>query len=278
VLDAAEVERRAGWPVVSLDAVASTNDEAARRLPTSSSGRVVVVASTQTAGRGRGGARFSSPEGGLYASLAFRARVEDVPAPLVAAAGVAVAQAVERVAGLRVELKWPNDVWVEGRKAAGILVEASMGGRSGAGGARREPEPSEVDAVVGIGVNVAAVPPDLPPDVLAATTALDLHARSPVRHEDLLVEILAALDDARIALATARGLARVEAEYRGRAALLGRRVRYRVGDTEEAGVLRDLTLARGLEVETEGGEVVWRPMALVRTLRADPWTDPSRHR
>jgi BirA family biotin operon repressor/biotin-[acetyl-CoA-carboxylase] ligase len=267
VIDAAEVERRTGWRVVALGDVASTNDEAAKRAP-GDGARLAVVAERQTTGRGRGGARFHSPPGGLYASLAFRVRAADVPAPLVAAAGVAVARAIERVAPVQARLKWPNDVWVEGRKVAGILVEASMGGRSGG---ERPGSASDadavVDAVVGVGVNVARVPDDLPASVREETTALDAHAPGRVRLEDVLSEVLLAASEWVDALRAPGGKVRVETEYRERAALLGRRISYRVGDREESGVLRDVSLERGLLVESERGEAAWRPMPLVRQVR-----------
>jgi BirA family biotin operon repressor/biotin-[acetyl-CoA-carboxylase] ligase len=272
VIDAARVEDRTGWPVVALGVVASTNDEAARRAG-AAGGRLAVVADRQTAGRGRGGASFASPGGGLYVSLAMRARVEEVPAPLVAALGVAVADAVERVAGKPARLKWPNDVWLEGRKVAGILVEAAMPARGGARDAGSGPA-DEVDVVAGIGVNVARVPEGLPEDVSAGTTALDLHAGSPVDREALLVEVLRLVDATLADLRAPGGLGRLDAAYRSRAALLGRHVRFQSGASEVAGVLADVSVERGLSVEDGAGGRRWHAMAHVRSLRADPSVVP----
>jgi biotin-(acetyl-CoA carboxylase) ligase len=111
------------------------------------------------------------------------------------------------------------------------------------------------------------VPDDLPADVRAETTALGDHAPRGVRLEDLLAEVLIAVTEWTGALREPGGRVRVESEYRDRSALLGRRVSYRVGDRDESGVLRDVSLDRGLLVEGEGGARAWRPMPLVRLLR-----------
>jgi BirA family biotin operon repressor/biotin-[acetyl-CoA-carboxylase] ligase len=265
VIDAARVERRTGWPVVSLGVVGSTNDEAARRARERPGERLAVVAERQTAGRGRGGAAFESPPGGLYVSLALRARSDEVPAPLVAAMGLAVAHAVGRAAGVGASLKWPNDVWVEGKKVAGILVEATVPARAPGADA----PPDEMDVVAGVGVNVGSVPAALPDAVRRETTALDLHARRPVDRESLLCDLLLAVDGALADLRAPGGRARLEAAYRARAALLGRRVRFRSGAAEVSGVLVDVSLGDGLVVEERPGVRSLHPMAHARDLRPE---------
>ena len=81
MIDRAEVERRTGWKVVAYPVVASTNDEAAVLRDAGIGPRLVVIADRQLAGRGRGGRRFESPVGGLYASLLVSVRSVDLPAP-----------------------------------------------------------------------------------------------------------------------------------------------------------------------------------------------------
>lgn len=106
---------------------------------------LVVVAGTQTAGRGRMGRRWVSPPGGLWMSVVAEPGPPAGAATLVPlAAALALAGAVRDAAGVRADLKWPNDLLVGGRKAAGILVDASAGRGGG------------MDlVVVGIGVNLA---------------------------------------------------------------------------------------------------------------------------
>jgi BirA family biotin operon repressor/biotin-[acetyl-CoA-carboxylase] ligase len=132
----------------------STNDVAAALAERGAPEGTTVVASAQTAGRGRlGRGWFSPPGAGLYVSVVFR-NPRAVPL-LTIAGGVAVADGIRAATGLPVGLKWPNDVIVEGgvpltrRKIAGILAEAS----SGAEGVQH--------VVLGFGINLrpAAYPP-----------------------------------------------------------------------------------------------------------------------
>jgi BirA family biotin operon repressor/biotin-[acetyl-CoA-carboxylase] ligase len=120
----------------------------------------VIVADAQTAGRGRHGRAWRSTPGNLHLSVLLRPRA--APAawgriPLLA--GLAVAEALE-APGLDPRVKWPNDVWIGGRKVAGVLVESAS---AGAG---------IESAVVGVGVNVAAVPEGLDAEARAGAACL----------------------------------------------------------------------------------------------------------
>ena len=160
-----------------------------------------MTAGVQTAGRGRQGRRWEAPEGSaLLCSLVLR----EFDALLSLRAGLAVAD----VAGAGARVKWPNDVQVEGRKVAGVLVEG---------------RPHEGWAVVGIGVNVAAAPPDLPD---AGTLGRD-------DVEAVLTELLNALTP-RLAEPKAAALDAL----RARDALLGAEVRWDGGEGSPTGSTR----------------------------------------
>ena len=122
------------------------------------------------------------------------------------AAGVALAEAVEQVAGFPVALKWPNDLVVDDRKLAGLLAEADLG--TGTGG---------LAVVVGAGCNVQWE--RFPPELEATATACNLEAGRPVDRDDLLDAFLA-----RLAVRYGALDAAVPA-YRARLATVGRRVR-----------------------------------------------------
>ena len=127
---------------------ADSTQERARSLAADAGGSadgLVVVAGTQTAGRGRLGRRWVSPPGGLWMSVVAEPGPPAGAATLVPlSAALALADAISRLAGIEADLKWPNDLLVGGRKAAGILVDASAGASGG------------MDSViVGIGVNLA---------------------------------------------------------------------------------------------------------------------------
>ncbi len=264
-LDAALLTRTTGWRVVAFEEVASTNDEAARLRDEGTVAPTVVVADRQRRGRGRGGHTFASPDGGLYASLLLRVRREHLPAALVAAVSVALAEAVEEAGAGPVHVKWPNDLWIHGRKVAGVLLEASLPSEAG-----RE----SVPVIVGVGVNLRAVPDDLDPAVRAATSALDLHAPAPVDRAALLGGCLRRLRERLGTLDAPRGRETLEAAYRRRLALLGEPIRCFVGTEAREGVLRDASLTSGLLVEGADGERRWLPPEHVREVRRAPGAPP----
>lgn len=107
----------------------------------------VLIAESQTAGRGRLGRSFYSPDGsGLYLSLLLRPRFDPQhTAMLTTAAAAAAALAIEEVSGKSADIKWVNDIWLDGRKVCGILCEAAF-----------TPEGAADYVVVGVGVNVSA--------------------------------------------------------------------------------------------------------------------------
>ncbi len=137
-MSAPYIERRA--PVLYEECVDSTN-LFLRRMADSAADGTAVVAASQSAGRGRLGRTFLSPEGGIYLSVLLRPDVEPSRLPtLTPVAAVAVCRAVESVCGARCKIKWPNDVLLGGRKICGILVESVLGDGSPC-------------VIVGIGIN-----------------------------------------------------------------------------------------------------------------------------
>ncbi len=129
------------------DVVDSTNDVCLRMAQQGEHGGFAAIAGSQTRGRGRRGRTFFSPDGtGLYMSILLRPfGINGIQAQrFTTISAVAVAEAIEAVAGIPAEIKWVNDVYVSGRKVCGILTEASV-----------KLEDSTLDyAVVGIGINV----------------------------------------------------------------------------------------------------------------------------
>lgn len=228
-----EVPRFEAWGEIS-----STNDRIRTLAVDEAPAWTVVVAERQTSGRGRGGRSWSSPPGaGLWASILLRPPAAGTGGLLSILAGLALARAVEAESGVPIGLKWPNDLWVDGRKAAGILCEV------------------EGDAVaVGIGVNVRPLPADVPSEVGARAVSLEEVAQHVVGRLSLLrrlVRELRRLVD-RPVLRLDDDLLR---EWRRHDVLLGRRVRV-------AGIVgRAAGLGSGghLVLDTDAGES--RPVA-----------------
>jgi BirA family biotin operon repressor/biotin-[acetyl-CoA-carboxylase] ligase len=162
---------RFGHPLYLFQRIGSTNDEARRLAQAAAPEGLLVVAEAQTAGRGRAGRRWLTPAGSALAfSLVLRPAIPPAQATrLTMIAGLAVCEAIELVTGLPVSLKWPNDIWLAGQKAGGILVETAT--------TAGDDQPVEY-AVVGIGLNVHEAPPASAVDFPA--TALSLQAGQPV--------------------------------------------------------------------------------------------------
>ncbi|MBQ9735701.1 MAG: biotin--[Clostridia bacterium] len=173
----------------------------------------VLVALRQTAGYGRHGRSFFSPEGtGLYFSLLLRPSFAAADAPhLTPLAAVALALAVERLFPVRAEIKWVNDLYLDGKKAAGILSESALG-----------TDGALAYTVVGVGVNLLPPVGGFPEGLLA--TALLPEGGEPSRAEALREALLAAfLEEFAIRY---EKMPRLDflTEYRRRSFLDGRRV------------------------------------------------------
>lgn len=139
-----DVAERIGYRIIRRAETESTNDDAKREASAGAPGGLVVVASHQTAGRGRQGRVWISPPGlGLYASIVIRPGWPAGDAAwLGVLAGLAVLDAVRELGAASARLKWPNDVLVGARKIAGVLVEPRI-------------EAGRIDfAVIGIGLNL----------------------------------------------------------------------------------------------------------------------------
>jgi BirA family transcriptional regulator, biotin operon repressor / biotin---[acetyl-CoA-carboxylase] ligase len=142
----------------------------------------VFVAEEQTAGRGRGGHTWhSAPSTGVYLSAILRPQMPPADALLLSlATGLAVADAVTNVAGVRPDLRWPNDVLIGDKKFCGILIEMQA-------------EPTRVrHAVVGIGINVNHEA--FPPELADIATSLRVETGKPVSRGALTGAVLRALD------------------------------------------------------------------------------------
>ncbi len=171
--------------VLTFQKIDSTNEEALRRARQGAPGGTVIVAESQTRGRGRKGRAWISPPGsGLYFSFVHRSSQPLSQWPLLThVAAVALARTIQELSddgmvprALDLELKWPNDVLISGRKTAGILLET-------AGGAGALPA-----AIVGVGVNVGTV--DLPAELRDQVTSISEAAGVLVPRRHLLVRFL----------------------------------------------------------------------------------------
>jgi BirA family biotin operon repressor/biotin-[acetyl-CoA-carboxylase] ligase len=238
---------RPGLPwtdVVCLAVTDSTNRVAMEMAENGAKHGTVVVADAQTAGRGRMGRRWESPAGkNLYVSLLLRPSVPTVDAlRLALVAGVALADAVEAV-GVPASLKWPNDLYCGGRKAAGILAEMA----SDPDGVRH--------VVIGVGLNVNMEEADFPPDLRGTAMSLRILAGRAFHRVDVLVRLLDAFGT-RYAEFIGGGFASLRDGWDRRDFLLGRRVLVRRPGGEAWGVAHGLDTVGALRFLPDGGPAI----------------------
>lgn len=246
-LDPTAVPATAGWRVEVVATSRSTNADVGSRFAAGEGQGLVLVAEDQTAGRGRLGREWVTPPRASLTVSFLVVPPAEVPAsrwswlPLLT--GVAAADAVRRVAGLPVDLKWPNDLLAEdGRKLGGILLERVE---------RPSPHGPEAAAVVGIGLNCTQEVDELA--VPQATSLLVAGARDPERTDrarllGALVEEL----DARLRAWTAGEDLRDA--YLERCVTPGQEVTVTVPGGELRGRATDVDAEGCLVVETEAGE------------------------
>ena len=226
---------------VAIEIVAetgSTNADLLARAP-SLAGPVLLVAGSQTAGRGRAGRPWQSAAGAsLTFSLAWkfhRALPQLVGLPL--AVGVAIADALQGC-GVEAQLKWPNDVLLDGRKLAGILIETAAA-------------PDGVWAVIGIGINLA-LPNELAERIDSPATALP---RLSVTPDELLATLLNTLAEALISFG-ATGLASFTGRWNALHAWRGEQVvLLDCGQTRQQGVAVGIDDSGRLLIDTAEGRV-----------------------
>ncbi|MQC19021.1 MAG: biotin--[acetyl-CoA-carboxylase] ligase, partial [Chloroflexi bacterium] len=185
--------------------------------------------------RGRQGRSWvSEPGAGLW--VTFHLRTHASAGVVAAAAALAVADALEAVAGLTAELKWPNDVLYGGRKIAGLLAEA----RPGTAG----------DVMLGIGLNLRT-PAGLPPEVLAIATSVEQAGRPAPPREAVLAALSTALER-RLEQASEVPQALLD-EWAGRLVTLGRRVRVEAPAEAFQGVATGVDTTGALRVRLDDG-------------------------
>lgn len=231
-----------------LDVTDSTNRVAFELAREGAPHGATVIAEEQTAGRGRLGRSFYSPANeNLYASIVLRPALDTVAAPtLIPAAAIAVAETVAASVpdSHPVEIKWPNDIWLDGLKVAGILMEMSA-------------EATRVDfAVLGIGVNLNIDRARFPREFRAQATSLRAQTGERVDRTGFACRLFAGLEAVLDAHAE-QGFPALRPRYLARFALQDRQVRIEgLGGVDWRGTVRGISASGALEVEREQGDLV----------------------
>lgn len=155
-------EENSQMEIITVEETASTNDELKKLALSRKKNTVLFVAEAQTAGRGRMGRSFFSPKNtGIYMSILIHPDLSPEECTLITPlCAVAVAEAVEKITDIKADIKWVNDIYVSGKKVAGILTEGSF-------------TPKGADyIIVGIGINLALPEKGFPEEIRDIAGAL----------------------------------------------------------------------------------------------------------
>lgn len=229
--------------IIVFDTIDSTNMEAKRRAMLGASHFTAVISDQQTVGRGRFGRSFFSPSGsGIYMSLLLKPtpqQLSDVTL-ITTAAAVAVCRAIEVLTPLRPQIKWVNDIYLDGKKICGILTEAVTDLESG----------SIESVAVGLGINFKQSETAVPKDVAAVAGTLFGTAKPTLSRNQLVAEIMNRLFSLWGQLPSREFLA----DYRSRSLLLGQEIVYSRGDKKYTAIAETIDDDGALVVRTENGE------------------------
>lgn len=222
------------YTITVRDCVTSTNSILKEEAKCGKEEYSVLIASTQTEGRGRMGRSFFSPDNsGLYMSVLLRPNGVINPVHITTDAAVAVATAIERVSGKTTGIKWVNDIYIDGRKVCGILAESSLGENS--------------FVIMGIGINVSPPESGFPDDIKMRAGSI-FEEKEEYLREKIAVEILKELYFVKSDADTLN-------EYRSRSIIIGKEIDIIKNDTAERGVALEIDNDYSLVVKKEDGSI-----------------------
>lgn len=229
------------YRLIALETVGSTNLEARELADAGADEGTIVWAKRQEQGVGRRGRQWSSPEGNLYCSLILRPECDpSAAARLSFLTALAIRRAVTKFvkSGTDVHLKWPNDVLIEGRKSAGILLESKM-----------KPDGQMSYVIVGTGINISTYPEHT--DGLPAISLAKVGANVTVA--DFLSAYAHAFHDLYMSWKR-KGFAPIWEEWLAHATGLGERITVRLSNETLEGIFSDLDETGALILTMDSGE------------------------
>lgn len=223
-----------------FDEIDSTNNELRRIAENGAPDGTLAIAEIQTAGKGRRGRAWTSPRGsGIWMSFLLRPDfAPEYASMLTLVTAMAVEKGIRQQTGLDCQIKWPNDIVLNGRKICGILTEMST------------EEDSIRYVVVGIGINVNTK--EFPEEISKTATSLVIETGHPVRRAPLVASILKAWEEYYETYKKTLDLSLLKEEYNARLVNLGREVKVLAPKGDYVGVSGGITDTGELIVEVDG--------------------------
>lgn len=242
--------------ILRFDSIDSTNLEAIRQARNGAPEGLCIAAREQSAGRGRLERSWHSrKDAGIYFSILLRPTFENTFWPLLTLmAALAVVDALVKSCGVRADIKWPNDVYINERKICGILAETTD-------------TPSGMAAVIGIGINLTIG--SLTPELLRTATSIEAVTGQPADPEKILTQLLKALAERYEALQNPGGCEHTIREWCAHSTYaFDRQVRVSFDSESFIGITRGLGGDGALRVETAEGQLRLVRAGDVTALRA----------
>ncbi|WLD91800.1 biotin--[acetyl-CoA-carboxylase] ligase [Alkalihalobacillus sp. AL-G] len=225
--------------------VTSTQEIAHRLAMEGAPEGTIAIAEQQTTGRGRLGRPWHSPKGsGIWMSIILKPNIPPQQAPqLTLLAAVSVVQGIQKSTGLKPQIKWPNDILIDGKKIVGILTELQA-------------EADRVNSVImGIGINVNTPEDSFPEELASIATSLKVeNGGSDIDRSELVRSILEEMEKL-YTLYLEHGFAPIKLLWEGSAASLGKHVRVKTLSGELTGKAQGITDEGVLLIEDQAGEV-----------------------
>ena len=227
-----------GQRVIYYPSLTSTMEAAKREAQQGATEGTVIIADEQTAGKGRIKRVWLSPKGNIALSVILYPGIAYLPS-LIMLASLAVVHSIEAVTSLKSQLKWPNDVLINGKKVCGVLIESNVRG-------------DRVDyAIIGIGVNVNLRLYDFPEIQPTATSLSDELGRD-VSRLNVIRRLLVEIERLYLALAAENS---IYEEWRDSLVTMGRRVQVKSGKTIYEGIAESVARDGGLLLRHSDGSL-----------------------
>jgi BirA family biotin operon repressor/biotin-[acetyl-CoA-carboxylase] ligase len=231
-----------GREIYYFQKLSSTNTVAKEHAEKGAKEGTIIVAETQTQGRGRLNKRWISPKGGVWLSVILRAKIAAEEAPRITLiTSVAIAKTLHRLYGLKTGIKWPNDVLIDGKKICGILTEALTNGKN------------VKMIVVGIGINANFNLSALREDLQTTATTLKEVLKKHVDREKLICVLLKEFEECYELFREKKFKILLE-EWREMAGFLGKKIEVKSFEENWLGRAIDIDESGALIVELENNE------------------------